>query len=86
MIAAKIVDPLKEKGNPPKADKDWWRAVAPLAAPGTCMHGSGYALDIAVDNNEIKLISNGLGATLVFNEASHVHVEFAKGVKAPFTV
>lgn len=83
IIAAKIVDPLKEKGNPPKADKDWWRAVAPLAPPGRSMHGTGYALDIAGNNNDIKAISKALGATLVFNEASHVHVEFANGVKTP---
>jgi hypothetical protein len=82
IIAAKIVDPLLEKGNPPKAHKDWWRSVAPLAAPGTSMHGTGYALDIAGDNVVIARISKALGATLAFNEASHVHVEFAKGVNA----
>lgn len=80
IIAAGIVDEKKEKGNPPKEDKPWWLAVAPLAAPGTSKHGTGYALDIAGDNDEIKKICKSLGATLVFNEASHVHVEFAKGV------
>lgn len=82
IIAAGIVDPLKEKGNPPKAEKDWWRAVAPLAAPGKSMHGTGYALDIAGNNVEVTRIAKALGATLVFNEASHVHVEFANGVDA----
>jgi hypothetical protein len=47
------------------------------------MHGTGYALDIAGDNVVITRISKALGATLAFNEASHVHVEFAKGVNAP---
>ena len=81
IIAADIVDEKKEKGNPPAEDKPWWLAVAPLAAPGTSKHGTGYALDIAGDNDQIKKICKELGASLVFNEASHVHVEFAKGVK-----
>ena len=83
IIAAGIVDAKKEKGDPPKADKPWWLAVAPLAVPGTSKHGTGYALDISGDNDQIKKICKALGATLVFNEASHVHVEFAKGVKTP---
>ena len=83
IIAANVVDPLLEKGNPPKAHKDWWRSVAPLAVPGRSMHGTGYALDIAGDNVLITRIASSLGATLAFNEASHVHVEFAKGVTAP---
>lgn len=83
LIAAGVVDAVQEKGNPPKADKPWWLAVAPLAAPGTSKHGTGYALDISGDNTEIKRLCSALGASLVFNEASHVHVEFAKGVNAP---
>ena len=86
IIAAKLVDPDKEKGNPPKEHKPWWLAVAPLAAPGTSKHGTGYALDISGDNGEIKRICTALGASLVFNEASHVHVEFAKGVKVGIAV
>jgi hypothetical protein len=80
IIAAGIVDAKKEKGDPPAADKPWWLAVAPLAKPGHSLHGSGYALDISGDNEQIKKLCKSLGATLVFNEASHVHVEFAKGV------
>jgi hypothetical protein len=85
IIAAEIVDPLKEKGNPPKAEKPWWLAVAPLAPPGHSKHGTGYAQDIAGDNDKIVKIAKQLGATLVFPEASHIHVEFgefqSKGLK-----
>jgi len=85
IIAAGIVDPKKEKGDPPAAEKSWWLAVAPLAKPGHSLHGTGYALDIAGDNVETTKLAKALGATLVFNEASHVHVEFAKGVNAPIS-
>jgi hypothetical protein len=37
-------------------------------------------LDIAGNNAETTRVSKALGATLVFNEASHVHVEWSKGV------
>jgi hypothetical protein len=82
IIKAGVVDAKQEK-NPPTDQKRWWLSVAPLAAPGTSMHGTGYALDISGNNNETTRISDALGATLSFNEASHVHVEFAKGVKLP---
>lgn len=71
------------KGNPPTSEKMWWLAVAPLAAPGQSLHGTGYALDISGNNVETTRISKGLGAILVFNEASHVHVEWKHGVKPP---
>lgn len=77
--AAKIVDE-KLKMNPPQHEKTWWLAVAPVAAPGKSNHGTGYALDIAGNNAETTRISRALGATLVFNEASHVHVEWQRGV------
>ncbi len=70
----------KSKRNPANDEKHWWLAVAPVALPGNSKHGTGYALDLSGDNREISFICKGLGATLVFNEASHVHVEFAKGV------
>jgi peptidoglycan hydrolase-like protein with peptidoglycan-binding domain len=54
-------------------------AAAPVAAPGTSKHGSGYALDIEGDNSAIKTLCKSLGATLVFDEKSHVHVEFKNG-------
>jgi len=54
-------------------------AAAPVARPGTSKHGSGRALDIEGDNAAIAQTCKALGATLVFNEQSHVHVEFANG-------
>ena len=41
---------------------------------------TGYALDIEGDNAAIKSLCKGLGATLVFDEKSHVHVEFKNGI------
>ena len=76
IIKAKVVN-VATKSNPPAAEKPWWLAVAPVASPGTSKHGTGYALDIAGNNAETTRVSRGLGASLVFNEASHVHVEFA---------
>lgn len=55
-------------------------AAAPVAAPGRSRHGHGYAVDIQGDNAAIKSLCRGLGATLVFDERSHVHVEFKNGV------
>jgi hypothetical protein len=43
-------------------------------------HSTGYALDIQGDNGAIKSTCKGHGTTLVFDEKSHVHVEFADGV------
>ncbi|MDH5324356.1 MAG: D-alanyl-D-alanine carboxypeptidase family protein [Gammaproteobacteria bacterium] len=68
------------KGMDKKKQKIWLLAVAPVAKPGTSKHSTGYAVDIAGDNNKIVSISKALGATVVFPEGSHVHVEFAKGV------
>jgi hypothetical protein len=83
LVAAGVID-AKRKHNPPNVSaKSWWLAVAPVAAPGTSKHGTGYALDIAGDNAAIVRISKGLGATLAFNEASHVHCEWKHGVKLP---
>jgi peptidoglycan hydrolase-like protein with peptidoglycan-binding domain len=55
-------------------------AGAPIAPPGASKHGTGYALDIEGDNSAIKSLCKGLGATLIFDEQSHVHVEFKNGV------
>lgn len=66
---------LKQKST--KTGRAFDLAVAPIARPGTSKHGTGYALDIKGDNGKIKQISNKLGASLVFDEKSHVHVEFA---------
>ena len=82
LIASGLVNPAT-KLNPPAAEKMWWLSVAPVAAPGDSKHGTGYALDISGNNFETARISNLLGATLSFNEASHVHVEWKEGVKIP---
>ena len=69
---------LKEKST--RSAKSFDLADAPVAPPGTSKHGAGYALDIAGNNSQIKSVSKSLGATLVFDEKSHVHVEFANMV------
>lgn len=69
---------LKEKSR--KSPKSFDLAAAPVAKPGTSKHGTGYALDIEGDNGAIKSICEAAGATLVFDEKSHVHVEFKNGV------
>lgn len=61
----------------------WHYAVAPVAPPGRSKHGSGYALDLSGDSRTIKTVCKQLGASLVFDEKSHVHVEFAKGATEP---
>jgi hypothetical protein len=55
-------------------------AYAPVAAPGRGKHSTGYALDIKGDNETIKRIAAALGATLAFDEVSHVHCEWKNGV------
>ena len=55
-------------------------AAAPVAPPGTSIHGRGYAVDIEGANSAIASLCHSLGATLVFDEGSHVHVEFKNGV------
>lgn len=65
-----------------KSPTTFYLAAAPVAYPGTSKHGSGYAVDIAGDNGAIKSLCKGLGATLTFDEKSHVHVEFKNGVSA----
>jgi hypothetical protein len=80
LLKAKVVN-AATKLNPPKSEKAWWLSVAPVAAPGNSKHGGGYALDISGNNAETSRISKLLGASLVFNEASHVHVEWKNGVK-----
>lgn len=69
---------LKKKSS--KGADTFDLAAAPVAAPGTSKHGTGYALDIAGDNSAIKSLCKQCGATLVFDEKSHVHVEFMNGV------
>lgn len=53
-------------------------AAAPITAPGTSKHGTGYALDIEGPASTVRSICERLGATLIFDERSHTHVEFAR--------
>ena len=76
LLKARVIDVATEFSGTPDKDKHWWLSIAKVAFPGTSLHGSGYALDIKGDNKVITEISKSLGATLVFNESSHVHVEF----------
>lgn len=69
---------LKSKSK--KSPTTFDLAAAPVASPGKSKHGSGYALDIGGDNSAIKNICQGAGATLVYDEKSHVHVEFKNGI------
>lgn len=55
-------------------------AYAPVAHPGTSRHASGYALDIKGPAGTVKSICQSHGATMVFDEKSHCHVEFKNGV------
>jgi hypothetical protein len=75
MAAAKLL-----KGTDTKTQKVWLLAIAPVAKPGTSRHSTGYAIDLYGDNAEIVKISKALGASVVFPEGSHVHVEFGNGV------
>ena len=69
----------KLEKDPPKAEKPWWLSVAPVADPRSGKHATGYALDIEGSNETTTRIARMLGATVVFNEASHVHCEFKNG-------
>lgn len=76
----KLTDSAELKKKSKKGDHAFDLAAAPVAPPGTSKHGTGYALDIEGENAAIKSLCKGLGATLVFDEKSHVHVEFKNGV------
>jgi hypothetical protein len=76
----KIVEAADLKRKSIRGPRAFDLAAAPVAHPGTSKHSTGYALDIQGDNPRIKAISKKLGATLIFDEKSHVHVEFKNGV------
>ena len=77
---AKLTMSADLKSKSKKSPQAFDLAAAPVASPGRSKHGSGYALDIGGDNSAIKNVCKGAGATLVFDEKSHVHVEFADGI------
>lgn len=76
----KVTDRAGLKGKSKKSPTTFDLAAAPVAYPGTSKHGTGYALDIEGDNSGIKSLCTSLGATLAFDEKSHVHVEFKNGI------
>lgn len=80
----KILDDIWDQAKPWNSsrytEKNFRLASAPVAKPGTSTHGSGKALDISGDNAEISRISKRLNASMAFDEASHVHVEFLSGI------
>lgn len=55
-------------------------AFAPVARPAQGKHVTGYALDIKGNNADIRRVAQSLGASLVFDEGSHVHCEWKNGV------
>jgi hypothetical protein len=83
LIEANVIEQQGDGENVPDSEREWWLALAKVAAPGTSKHGKGYALDIQGDNGETKRIARQLNATLVFDEDSHVHVEWENGVVLP---
>jgi hypothetical protein len=81
----RVVDAADLKSKSKRMPKSFGLACAPVAAPGKGTHSTGYAVDIKGDNDEIARIARKLGASLVFPEDSHVHVEFKHGVVPPGT-
>jgi len=45
-------------------------------------HQMGWALDVAGDNARIKQSAKAAGATVIYDEASHVHLEFKNYAKS----
>lgn len=76
----KITFEAKLKSKSKRSAKGFDLATAPVAHPGSSKHSTGYALDISGKNADIKVASKKLGATLVFDEKSHIHVEFKNGI------
>ena len=63
-----------------RSQKALMLAYAPVAKPAQGKHSTGYALDISGNNADITAVAKSLGASLAFNEGSHVHCEWANGV------
>lgn len=63
-----------------RSNKCFYLAYAPVAHPGTSKHSTGYAIDLSGSTGTIKSVTKKLGASLIFDEKSHVHVEFKNGV------
>ncbi|MCG3207121.1 MAG: hypothetical protein FOGNACKC_00721 [Anaerolineae bacterium] len=80
----KIVEAANLKQKSPRGAQPFDLAAAPVAHPGSSKHSTGYAIDIQGDNARIKAICKNLGATMTFDEKSHVHVEFKNGVQSSY--
>ena len=78
----KLIIKLKIKSKSNKSATSFDLAVAPISFPGSSKHGTGYALDISGNRSAIKTKCRALGASLIFDEKSHVHVEFKSGIKS----
>lgn len=78
-----VIDKAGLLAKTPPSRQAWHLSVAPVAAPGRSKHGEGYAIDISGSNSTIKKIAKALGATMAYDEKSHVHVEFKRGVVLP---
>lgn len=75
-----VVDSAQLMSKSSLPGNSFYLAIAPVAHPGTSKHGTGYALDIKGPAGTVKSICQGLGASLIFDEKSHVHVEFKNGI------
>lgn len=75
----RVIQTARLKTLSKRTPKSFDYSVAPVAHPGTSKHATGYAIDIAGNNSTIKNICSRLGASQVFDEKSHVHVEFKNG-------
>ena len=75
----------EEKNGIFKYKKSYKLAVANVLVPNgkkskNAKHLTGYAIDIAGNNKWIKMECKKIGATMTYNEGSHVHVEFKNNV------
>ncbi len=59
---------------------NFYLAAATVARPSTSKHGAGYAIDVEGPTDVVRAICEPLGATVVYDELSHTHVEFARGI------
>lgn len=55
-------------------------AAATVARPSASKHATGYAIDIEGPTDAVAAMCEPLGATVVYDERSHTHVEFARGI------
>jgi hypothetical protein len=61
-------------------EKAFKHPSSPIRPPGTSMHGTGYAIDMAGKSGDIERICKYLGASLIYKEPGNYHIEFKSGV------